>query len=170
MLRGCMLRALPSNGRCLQSRRLATGIYATLISPIQSFSSVLNEKWSHWVHVLHFRNAVLCVTSLGPFDDRLCLLYLSIYVIFMEGFIQNRSSRLEKGNSKNHLLQLVSQVTAPIWTMLIKSANQIVSTHFCFGLVWFNFGYILTFVYVVKSFDSLWRNSIYVSYTSNTTR
>jgi hypothetical protein len=32
LLHACMLRALPSNGRCLHSRRLATGLYATALS------------------------------------------------------------------------------------------------------------------------------------------
>jgi hypothetical protein len=32
LLRACMLRTLPSNGRCLQSHSLATGLYATLLS------------------------------------------------------------------------------------------------------------------------------------------
>jgi hypothetical protein len=30
LLGACMLRALTCNGRCLQSRRLATGLYATI--------------------------------------------------------------------------------------------------------------------------------------------
>jgi hypothetical protein len=30
LLRACILRALPNNGRCLHSRRLATGLYATI--------------------------------------------------------------------------------------------------------------------------------------------
>jgi hypothetical protein len=31
LLRACMLQALRSNGRCLQSHRLATGLYDTII-------------------------------------------------------------------------------------------------------------------------------------------
>jgi hypothetical protein len=30
LLRACMLRALPSNGRCLKSHRLAMSLYATV--------------------------------------------------------------------------------------------------------------------------------------------
>jgi hypothetical protein len=30
LLRACILRAIPSNGRCLQSQRPATGLYATI--------------------------------------------------------------------------------------------------------------------------------------------
>jgi hypothetical protein len=31
LLRACMLRSLPSNGRCLQRHRLVTGLYATIL-------------------------------------------------------------------------------------------------------------------------------------------
>jgi hypothetical protein len=34
LLRACMLRALPNNGRCLQTHRLATGLYVTLYTYI----------------------------------------------------------------------------------------------------------------------------------------
>jgi hypothetical protein len=37
LLRACMSRALLRNGRCLQSHRLATGLYTTMYSFIYSY-------------------------------------------------------------------------------------------------------------------------------------
>jgi hypothetical protein len=39
LLRAYMLRALPSNGRCLQSHRLAAGLYATIYFSISQYYS-----------------------------------------------------------------------------------------------------------------------------------
>jgi hypothetical protein len=36
LLRACMLRALPSNGRFLQSHRLPTGLYAVILMELTS--------------------------------------------------------------------------------------------------------------------------------------
>jgi hypothetical protein len=38
LLRGCVLRALPNNGHCLQSHRLATGLCATILSDSMELS------------------------------------------------------------------------------------------------------------------------------------
>jgi hypothetical protein len=42
LLRACMLQTLQGNGRCLQSHRLATGLYATIIF-IYSFKHVQSK-------------------------------------------------------------------------------------------------------------------------------
>jgi hypothetical protein len=41
LLRACMLRALPNNGRCLQSHRLATGLYSTILLYLKLWDSAV---------------------------------------------------------------------------------------------------------------------------------
>jgi hypothetical protein len=45
LLRACMLRALPSNSCCLQSRRLATGLYATIV-----FAQYISSSLNQWIY------------------------------------------------------------------------------------------------------------------------
>jgi hypothetical protein len=51
LLRACMLRALPSNGRCLQSNRLATGLYAKVLCWGLNLSDILLNQ----MHVIHIQ-------------------------------------------------------------------------------------------------------------------
>jgi hypothetical protein len=53
LLRACMLRALPTNGRCLQSHLLATGVFVTIYSGLLAASlNKLQIKyiWGGWVY------------------------------------------------------------------------------------------------------------------------
>jgi hypothetical protein len=45
LFRACMLRALPSNGHCFQSHRIATGLYATVLWAWKIF--VLRFSWMY---------------------------------------------------------------------------------------------------------------------------
>jgi hypothetical protein len=81
LFRECMLRALPNNGRYLQSNRLATGLYATILKElsitISSFLKTLNKA-------LHLQGLKCLQQSIGLNCPRFCpdkyILHMALHI------------------------------------------------------------------------------------------
>jgi hypothetical protein len=63
LLRACMLQVLPSNGRCLQSHRLATGLYATIYLQAQQVDIVVSLLTYIWGCCLRFSAGTFAILT-----------------------------------------------------------------------------------------------------------
>jgi hypothetical protein len=93
-----LLRALPSNGRCLQSHRLATGLYATIF--------YLKMSWRFFSYSL-LQHVVLQLFHI-PYDLDIILIFVNCPYNSQNflGYQQKSSAILVLNNKRNFLIKI----------------------------------------------------------------
>jgi hypothetical protein len=86
-----LLRALPSNGQCLQSHRLRTGLYATILSVINVTLYIISLRLKFFFKLLN----LLLGPPIGHFPRELPT---GTFCVFFESLLSSRSCSKTAGN------------------------------------------------------------------------